>query len=261
MNSAPERPDRPDSRKPSQGRDEATVKLMQRFFRDMCEADQVPMEKRAQVTALYFCGWTLERMQMTSVDDKLKICADLQIEPAIWDFAQGMMESGAAPEKLHPVWYSITLCDQPRPTKKLSRLQTLVVLAYEDGTICPLHGMLNKSMMQPGMEFDDGFLLSIMQQQFASFMGSVVNQGIDGLHTAGSDFRGISPEDPYEVMMGFVKRGIMQIKNPELAQKVEAYFRLVQGILRPVVPLDLVKKIQRHTGQPAPAAKEGGWSE
>ena len=244
---------------PQQERDEHTVKLLKYLFHEKF----VPEEKIAPANAgfvmpLYFFGWLDKHMALMNGEE---ICAALEISYDIWVFVREVVESGTAIERMHQVWYNVSLGNRPQAKHKLEKMNLVMLLTWADGTILPVQVFVSQEMLSDGLSFTDGHIASLIAKNSQQFTQAVIQDGLDGLHDRGKNYRGATQEDPFEVCMGLL---ISPIKyntlREDLKPCVEMYARLLQGIVRPVLPPEIKAAIEaqkRQAGNPGKAL--GGW--
>jgi hypothetical protein len=246
-------------RGPQQARDESVVKLLAHVFHGRFVRDaNVPQAQKGHVAPAYFCGWLDEH---ASEFDPEEVCREAGVDVEIWQFVRQMLESGMAPERLSQVWYAIVLSDRPLPKYPLDRINLVMLLTWADGSVMPVQVVVSREMMDQGPGFNDGLVASIVSKNVVAFRDAIVDDGLDGLHDKPTtvNYRGSTPEDPFDVFMGLLVKFIPQLR-PELQKPVRDYKLLAQGIIRPVLPpavmqaLEAKKRQWQNKGRAA-----GGW--
>lgn len=243
---------------PQQDRDEQTVKLLQHMFHDMfCEDEEIPDEKKGFVMPAYFFGWLDKQMNLSNPDE---ICQAAGVDRAIWDFIGDLISSNLAPERIAQVWYAIVLGRRPEPKHRLRSVNLVMLLTYEDGHVHPGQIFITQEMLEGSARFTDGIVASQVAKNCNSFVQTIVEHGLDNLHDNSRDYRGCTPEDPYEVLMGGILKLVLPQVRAELKDPVEWYMRLAQGIIRPVIPPELRAAIEARKREfLKPGKAHGGW--
>jgi hypothetical protein len=230
---------------PQELRDMQTVVLLRYLFTKMCKDERIPTEKRGLIVPAYFFGWidrTMNLLNFLNVGDE---CAAAKVSVEIWDFVREVLGTGLAVERFGPLWYSICLSTRPALRHRLQKIMLNCVLTWEDGRISPIQIYIDRAMMEEGKDFSDGLVADLINTRIRAIVHIVAERGLDQLHQESDDYRGMTPEDPFEVMMGmllkiFDKRSAHLASIPcvrdDLQDPVMKYVRLAQGIIRPVIP-------------------------
>lgn len=243
--------------KPQSDRDEKVVKLLGYLFHGpYVEEMKIPQGKKGFVLPAHFCGWLDSRMRLMDGSD---VSEKAGVERDVWDFAVEMLASGLAPERIYQVWYNIALGDRPVPRHNLEKINLVMLLTWDDGTIMPVQVFVTREMLEDGKKFTDGLVASIMSKNSVIMPNAVAEDGLDGLHDKGTNYRGTTAEDPFDVFMGLLVKFIPQLR-PEFQKPVTDYKLLAQGIIRPLLPpevraqLEARKRRWQSGGRPV-----GGW--
>ena len=218
---------------PQQDRDEQIVLLMQYLYHErFVKEENVPEDKVGFVMPAYFFGWLDKHMNLMNGEE---ICAAVGVPVEIWTFIKDLVDSGCAVERLHQVWFTIALGMRPQPKTKLERVHLLMLMTWADGTIYPVQVFATQDMLD-GPGFNDGLVAAIVAKNTQSFTESIIEHGLDGLHARGKNYRGGTPEDPFDVVMDLMLKHLIPNVRPDLRRLCEDYVRPFQGIVRPVLP-------------------------
>jgi hypothetical protein len=232
---------------PQQVRDEATVLLLRSLFHGkFCPDEKVEDDAKGLVLPTYFCGWLDHNMPLM---DPATECEAAGVGTDVWEFVRSVLDSGVAVERFAKIWYVVCLGHRPTPKHALEKIVLNMVLHWSDGVIIPIQVFVSAVMLEEGQKFNDGVVASIVSKNCLAFTQAVVTQGLDGMHDGGKNYRGDTPEDPFEVMMGLlIKLGIPKVR-PELQKPVEDYMRLAQGMIRPVIPPEVMAALEAKKRQ------------
>jgi hypothetical protein len=246
---------------PQQQRDEGAVKLMRHMFHDrFCQEENVEAKKKGFVAPVYFFGWLDKWMGML---DAGEICEHVGVDRAIWDFVKEVLDGGMAIERFNQVWYNIVLGDRAEPKHKLATANFVMLLTWEDGTRMPIQVFVSSEMLEQGGNFTDGHIACLVSKNTMKFTEILVEQGMDALHDQGKNYRGNTPEDPFEVCMGLMISPIkFNTLREDLKPCCELYARMFQAIMRPMIPPEVKLQIERQRRQAQnPKKALGGWDD
>lgn len=255
---------------PKRSRDEKLVLLLRHLFHGkFCEAENVPPEKRAEILPAFFCGWLDAN---TNLMDPHEECEAAGVEADTWEHMSNVIASGAAPEAMFGVWYSI--CMPARETKhELHDINVVVNLTWSDKTISTLQAFVSREMFENDEGFTDHIVAGILRNNMRALLDRMVAEGLDKLHDESqkaNTFTSVAPEDPFEVLMGWIIKHMLRGEpippghklKPELVKPVENYMRLAQQCIRMPIPKHIVdgfKARQRQLEGKEAGKPRGGW--
>jgi len=247
------------AKQPQQELHENLVVLLQHLFHQkFCPAEEIDAQKRAHIMPVYFYGWLDKHMNMMNAEEE---CAAAGVSLDTWHVLEEIVNSGVAVERTFQVWYTVVLAHRPQPKVDLERCTVTMQLHYADGTITPIQVMLDRRLIE-GPGFTDGLIAAQLTRHMQAFISEILESGLDGLRKKGKNYRGGTPEDPFEVMMGLMLKHMIPKLQPEYRQPVEDYVRYAQAILRPVVPPEMIAHFEREKAKSEPQPEgpaRGGW--
>lgn len=216
-----------------------------------------------------FYEWCIGTLSFLDAED---VCAAADVSTEAWENVRAILESPGAAKFINDAWWFIVLADRPPSAVRLSSINVNVTLTYEDGVIAN-HQVFVPVSILPGAVSESGFTdamtVSALAVNFHEILHTIASRGLDKSHDMSRSIvykapAGV-PEDPYEVFMGLVLKGLPQIK-PELQEGVRNYMRLAQGAIRPVIPQGAAEAArianeQRERSRMAsePRKDQGGW--
>lgn len=241
-----------------QALEDGAVKVMAHLFKTMCADDpqlQSP-EDRRRVQVAFFVGWMQESIDLVN---GVELVAELGVPPESWDFVVNVAHTGNAPLVM-AVWPRIVLGDAA-PKNALRSFHLVTLLEWDDGRMVPISVYTPKEFA-PNSELTDGIVASMLNQQIAATVQSIIEGGLDGMWEHMADTYG--GEHVFDVMMGAMLKVIPQL-DPKLQPYLHKWMRLFQGLIRPPIPPHLVKHIEEvrrrkaAEGQTSEAPR-GGWN-
>lgn len=237
-------------------------KIFQYLFQHVfCVEHSVPEERIADVAPGCFLHWLRIKNGLFDVAGVLEKTG---LSQEVWDKAWEVLESQEGPAYLMRWWYFICLGNRPAPKHELSSVHCILLLTWKDGTITPISNLVLRDMLINDKDFTDGHVATLLNNHVHdTFIGSVVERGLDGLHDDGKDYRGTTPADPYGVFCGIVIKALNEGMasgpiDPQYQKPVLDYLRLAQALIRPPTPPHIQAAI-RTTQQNGAALAKGGW--
>lgn len=224
--------DRPDG-EGQQAETEQVVKYLRWVFRQYREEMSLSVEDGIGVDCSEFCVWLVKRMDLVSLNDRDNECDDVGIDVQTWEFVKTTLDLGTALSHFGPIWPAIIFGDRENPKHALDRVTSVILFTFKDGTILPSSTTMAAELTIEGM-FTDASVGIMLQNNLQQQVSKLMESGIDKLHDLGGNYRGTTPEDPFEVMMGLLLKHCIPNIRPELQRIVLDYTRLFQGIVRPV---------------------------
>jgi len=247
----------PDPIPPSKQRDEETLRLIQYFFAEMCQAEGTPPEKSVEYLPEYLLEWIFNNLGHY---DRDQVKQQIGVSDLALDFLTEILRSTGGPLMLAPVWPLITMAHRGDPRHRVKLLSFSMLITWDDGVAFPVTVSLPAEMMEGGV-INDAFLGSQVAKAHGVFMRQLVEDTLDGMHDKyGTPMGG---DYPFEVLMGSFLKIIPQLK-PELHDHLKAYMRLIQSLLRPALTpqakqrLEYLRAKRRAADQPPPDTP-GGW--
>lgn len=231
----------------AQGRE--VVRLLQHLFHNLFAVEEnVPENKLAAVLPSEFLGWLTGKLPLLEAE---RIVAEAQVPLAAWERLCAIIDSDSGGDRLSHLWYLVCLGQRAAPKHKLARVSLNLLLTWDDGTLLPMSAVVTDQMIEEPT-FTDAIVATILSRNAATFTEYLFKLGLDGLHKHGTNYRGLTEQDPFEIMVNALQHKLVPQLPPEYRPLVENYVRLVQGLFRPLVPPQaLVKK--------AAAQPVGGW--
>lgn len=215
---------------------------------------EIPAENRAGVLPAYFCGW-LDSKRDTC--DWSAMCTSLHLPVETWLFVREMLDGGLMPERIAPIWYRVIFADRPPPKKDVVGVTMTCLIDFADGVKMPVQAIILKDMVQSGA-FTDAVFASALQRMANQLAHTTALSGIDALHAMGSDYRGTTESDPFEVFMGLFLQELIPKLQPQYREITQNYFRLFQTLVRPLRSPEqkaALAKMRAHWDEEAAKAK------
>jgi hypothetical protein len=211
-----------------------TVKLLRHLFRAFLKYENINVEKSGEILPVYFYGWVAKYMAGANGFEE---CQTAEVHEETWHRLLEIINGGLAPERLNGLWFAICLGDRPRPKHSIKRIKLSCLIIWEDGKISPMQSIVDDIMLPVPCGFEDGLVCTILRQSVESFVRNIVEKGLDGIHDNQDckNYRGTTPEDPFDVTMGLILTGISKLR-PDLKKPVEDWMRLLQGLSRMPIP-------------------------
>lgn len=258
-----------DTREPNnQDRDENAVKLLRVLFHDVfCPAEGVQDDRKPQVLPVYFYGWLDKHWTEFDQDD---LSRKAGTDEETWAFVRRLLESGQAPEATGGIWYTVVLAGRPKPAVEVASVNLVCNVTFADKSISTAQAFVSREMFD-GPGFDDALFFTVLRNLMKQVIESMMGSGLTGLHqeAAKNQFTSQHPNDPFEVLMGWVIKHMLRGEpmpgklSPELVKPVETYMRLAQQCIRPPIPAHIINQF-RARQQQADAKEQGkvrgGWN-
>lgn len=214
--------------------------LIDYFFREMVQEEEIAAAEVPQVLASYFLGWLDERIDRSD----LEIAPILEKCSATYPAWEALVELTRARciEKLSPIWTTITMGDRPPLKHKLERIQVNIILCWEDGRISPT--VINCDRRYLGAAgFTDGLAASVLRDAFRQFLPFIVERGLDVLYEQGDDMGG---EKMLDVVMGMLVKH-RHLLPAHLHAQYDRWRRLLYSLVRPPIDNGTAAAIQART--------------
>lgn len=212
----------------NQKRDEAVVRVLIHFFKELIHDEEIPKEKRPDILIEYFLGYLQQKLAVANLAE---LATELNTDESIIDLAHELANDPLGSKRLAPVWTQVILHDRPLPRHPVRSLQLVCLVSWEDGALLPISVFTPAELMAG--TFTDGLMATLMMQQPRAWFDTLIEHGLDNLHDHLANNYG--DEQAFEIFMGLILRGIEQLK-PEHREDAVKYMRLIQGMLRPIVP-------------------------
>lgn len=254
-------------------RDERAVHLLQAIFHGpFCELDEIPPGRKHQVLARHFFRW-LDANMMTLDQDALM--AEAKVDAEIWYFVRQLAENPAAVEMTAALWPCVVLRGRPKSPAPVASVNVVCNITFADGTISTTQGFASADMLTPGQAAalaDDDVVVPIALNNLKAVGDAVMEAGLARLHAQAqvNVFGSPEPEDPYDVLMGFLLKLVRgeplpagAALKPALRRPAETYLALIRQMVRPLVPAHVMAGFRQRQAAAAAAEKgevRGGWN-
>ena len=252
-------------------RDEDVLALLRVIFHDeFCKTEQVSEAQKVMILPAYFYGWLDSNANSLEIDCYAEsLCEKAGVEYETWHNLMEIVSGGLAVEKLANLWYAIVLSTRPDTGLKITSINIVMNVTFEDKSISTTQALVTQEMIG-ATKMDDAATFTTLKQLLDNIMTSTVVTGVAGLHAEAQRNVFVSPaqEDPYDVIMGFILKHLIQGHpcdgklKPELVAPVVNYFNLIRQMIRPKLAANVMSEYRRREAAKNSEIKSptGGWN-
>lgn len=235
------------------------------FFAGYCRAHNLDHNVALRVPAREFCNWVDRNITAFKPEQCVK---EANSDLMLWDVLVATVVNESGIRFIEAIWYDIILSNRPALQHEVKSINSIVNITYADGQIATSQCVIDPTMMETGVKFDDGKVATLVINNIKSLVTDIVELGLDNRYQQSSDldFRSPDGEDIYSKLMQAIVSKAIPSLAPEHQIVALSYVRLIQRCIRPIVvtptqeqsKCDAEQKVEAPKNTAAKTAK-GGW--
>jgi hypothetical protein len=145
------------------------------LFKLFAQAKNIPPDDYPSLSPAPFLAWLREDATLT----EFNLAAELGVSVEACAHMLNLAVDPSGANRLIAMWPYITLAMRPM-RNELRSMQLFLVLAWTDGTVCPLSIFLHKDIVDG--ELNDASVCSTVTSNSGNLVAEVLDKGLDAIH-------------------------------------------------------------------------------